>query len=126
LTEPGQAIRPSIWAIGVEPTLCIESANGSAVLVVGDNAVNQLVVTRLLEKQGQLGASRENGREAGSAFEQEPFDLILMGRTEPEMDGLEATALIRERERFRGGSVAILALTAYAMNGDAERCLARA
>jgi CheY-like chemotaxis protein len=125
LTEPGQAIKaiPSgDWrgADGVHRIL----QTGLRVLVVEDNAVNQRVVTRLLEKQGNSVRVAGNGREALSAFEQERFDLILMDVQMPEMDGLEATAAIREREKVRGGSVAILALTAYAMNGDAERCLA--
>ncbi len=125
LTEPGQETKatPSGDWRGADAVHCILQT-GLRVLVVEDNAVNQRVVTRLLEKQGNSVRVAGNGREAVSAFEQEPFDLILMDVQMPEMDGLEATALIREREKVRGGSVAILALTAYAMNGDAERCLA--
>jgi signal transduction histidine kinase/ActR/RegA family two-component response regulator len=96
---------------------------GLHILVAEDNALNQRVVSRLLEKQGNRVTVVNNGREALSAVERESFDLILMDVQMPEMDGLEATARIPEREKARGGHVPILALTAYAMRGDAERCM---
>jgi signal transduction histidine kinase/ActR/RegA family two-component response regulator len=132
-TEPGQKPKPGAaddWraANGVQAAaqrgvLCMQQT-GLRILVVEDNAVNQRVVTRLLEKQGNSVRIAGNGREALAAFDQQPFDLILMDVQMPEMDGLEASARIREREKVNGGRVAILALTAYAMKGDAERCLA--
>ncbi len=93
------------------------------VLVAEDNALNQRVVSRLLEKQGNRVTIVNNGREALSAIERESFDMVLMDVQMPEMDGLEATARIREHEKTRGGHIPILALTAYAMQGDAERCM---
>jgi len=128
-TEPGQKTKPNAeddWrgANGLQRDVQRVVQTGLRVLVVEDNAVNQLVVSRLLEKQGNSVRVAGNGREALAAFDQQPFDLILMDVQMPEMDGLEATARIREREKVRGGRVAILALTAYAMKGDAERCLA--
>jgi signal transduction histidine kinase/streptogramin lyase/ActR/RegA family two-component response regulator len=96
---------------------------GLRVLVAEDNAVNQRVVSRLLEKNSVQVKVAGNGLEALSAMEHETFDLILMDVQMPEMDGLEAAALIREREKSRGGHVPILALTAYTLEGDEARCL---
>jgi len=64
-----------------------------------------------------------NGKEAVAAFEREPFDVILMDVQMPEMDGFEATAEIREKEKETGGHIPIIAMTAHAMKGDRERCL---
>jgi CheY-like chemotaxis protein/HPt (histidine-containing phosphotransfer) domain-containing protein len=93
------------------------------VLLAEDNAVNQRLALRLLEKQGHTVAVAMNGREAVDAVAREHFDLVLMDVQMPEVDGLEATALIRAREQGVGGHVPILALTAHAMKGDRERCL---
>ena len=65
-----------------------------------------------------------NGREALKAFENEDFDLLLMDLQMPEMDGFEATAAIRKKEKDSGNHLPIVALTAHAMKGDRERCLA--
>ena len=65
-----------------------------------------------------------NGREALAALEASTFDLVLMDEQMPEMSGSEATAAIRERERVQGGHLPIIALTAHALAGDRERCLA--
>jgi CheY-like chemotaxis protein len=93
------------------------------VLLAEDNAVNQRLALRLLEKHGHTVAVAGNGREAVEAVTRECFDLVLMDVQMPEMDGLEATTLIRAREETVGGHVPILALTAHAMKGDRERCL---
>ena len=96
-----------------------------AVLVAEDNRVNQLVITRLLDKQGHHVTLCANGRQAVAAFEAEAFDLVLMDVQMPEMDGFAATAEIRRREAGRPGChLPIVALTAFAMSGDRERCLA--
>jgi two-component system sensor histidine kinase/response regulator len=92
-------------------------------LLAEDNPVNQKLAVRLLEKQGHAVVVAGNGREAVEIVQQQPFDLVLMDVQMPEMDGLEATAAIRERERGSGRHVPILAMTAYAMKGDRERCL---
>jgi two-component system, sensor histidine kinase and response regulator len=93
------------------------------VLVVEDNAVNQRLVVRLLEKRGHRGEVAGNGREALAALEKARFDLVLMDVQMPEMDGFEATAAIREREKGNGSHQPIIALTAHAMKGDREKCL---
>ncbi|MFO0928422.1 MAG: response regulator [Gemmataceae bacterium] len=93
------------------------------ILLAEDNPVNQLLATRLLEKQGHQVHLVSNGRDAVAAFEQGRFDLILMDIQMPEMDGLEATTAIRARERQMGGHIPIIALTAHAMTGDRERFL---
>jgi two-component system, sensor histidine kinase and response regulator len=99
---------------------------GLSILVAEDNAVNQRLIHRLLEKRGHRVKLAGNGREALQLLEVEPFDLVLMDIQMPEMDGLTATARIREFERARGASEAIpiIALTAHAMKGDQERFLA--
>jgi PAS domain S-box-containing protein len=94
------------------------------VLLAEDNAVNQRLAVRLLEKQGHSVALAVNGKEAVAAARHEPFDLVLMDVQMPELDGLEATAQIRQEERETGRHVPILAMTAHAMKGDRERCLA--
>ncbi len=93
-------------------------------LLAEDNAANQRLAVRILEKQGHSVAVVRNGWEAVAAIEREPFDLVLMDVQMPELGGLEATPLIRERERGTGRHVPIIALTAHAMKGDRERCLA--
>ena len=99
------------------------SRNGLRILVAEDNLVNQRVAVRLLEKVGQLVRAVANGREVLAAVDQERFELVLMDIEMPEMNGLQASAAIRERERARGGHVPIVAMTAHAMSGDRERCL---
>ncbi len=93
------------------------------ILLAEDNPVNQTLAVRLLEKQGYSVQVAGNGCEALRAFESEPFDLILMDVQMPDMDGLEATSKIRQLESTTGQHVPILAMTAYAMKGDQERCL---
>ncbi len=97
---------------------------GLRVLLAEDNEVNQELAVRLLGRQGHTVVVAGNGREAVAAWEAGAFDFILMDVQMPEMDGLVATAEIRTRERHRGGHVPVIALTAHAMKGDRERCLA--
>jgi signal transduction histidine kinase/DNA-binding response OmpR family regulator len=94
------------------------------ILVAEDNAVNRTLVTALLTKRGHTVRTVVNGREAIAAVKEQKFDLVLMDVQMPEMDGLEATAAIREREGAVGDHVLIIALTAHAMKGDREICLA--
>ena len=92
------------------------------VLLTDDNAVNQKLVARVLEKWGQEVILATNGREALDLLEFEDFDLVLMDLQMPVMDGLEATAIIREREKETGEHIKIVAMTAHAMKRDRERC----
>ncbi len=94
------------------------------ILLAEDNATNQRHAVRLLEKRGHVVTVAGNGRETLEALERERFDLILMDVQMPEMDGFEATAAIRARELSTGGHIPIVAITAHAMKGDRERCLA--
>jgi signal transduction histidine kinase/DNA-binding response OmpR family regulator len=94
------------------------------ILLAEDTPVNQTLAVHILEKQGHSVYAVENGQAALEALAQHPFDLVLMDVQMPVMDGLEATAAIREQESISGGHVPILAMTAHAMQGDRERCLA--
>jgi two-component system sensor histidine kinase/response regulator len=100
---------------------------GLNILVSEDNPVNQKLATRLLEKAGHRVTLAGTGREALAAWENAGipgFDVVLMDIQMPEMDGMEATAAIRQREKNSGKHVPILAMTAHAMRGDKEKCLA--
>jgi CheY-like chemotaxis protein len=94
------------------------------ILVVEDNRVNLKLAQALLKKRGFAATAAMDGKEAVAAYEGGQFDLILMDVQMPEMNGIEATAIIRERERTNGTHVPIIALTAHAMKGDRENCIA--
>jgi CheY-like chemotaxis protein len=94
------------------------------ILLAEDNVVNQRLVVRLLEKHGHTVLIANTGYEVLTILDQQPVDLVLMDVQMPDMDGLKATAVIREQERQRGGHLPIIALTAHAMKGDEERCFA--
>jgi two-component system sensor histidine kinase/response regulator len=93
------------------------------ILLAEDGLVNQRVAENLLEQRGHKVTVANNGREALAALESESFDIVLMDVQMPTMDGFEATATIREREKTTGGHIPIIAMTAHAMKGDRERCL---
>ena len=93
------------------------------ILVAEDSPVNQKLATALLETQGHRVTVANNGKEALAALESERFDLVLMDVQMPEMDGLEATAAIRDQEKRTGVHIPIIAMTAHALKGDRERCL---
>ena len=98
------------------------------ILVVDDNEINQKVAVRILQQFGYQSQVAGNGREAISAIEHDPFDFILMDVMMPELDGLEATRIIRKRqmtgehENFRS-RIIVVAMTAHAMQGDREKCI---
>jgi len=101
-----------------------EGLNRKSVLLVEDNAVNQLLALQLLKKQGCRVTVAGDGRAALLALEAESFDIVLMDIQMPEMDGFEATAIIREKEKLTGDHIPIIAMTAHALKGDEERCFA--
>jgi len=112
-----QKLGPIFEMVGDVPCL------GLHILVAEDNAVNQRLTTRLLEQQGQSYKVAGTGNEVLSALQEDRFDMVLMDVQMPEMDGFEATKRIRKSEREQGGHLPIVAMTAYAMEGDRERCL---
>jgi two-component system, sensor histidine kinase and response regulator len=104
-----------------------EKSRAPRLLLAEDNPVNQKLAVRLLERQGYTVEVVNNGREALKALEEAGpgrFDLILMDVQMTEMGGFEATAAIREKEKASGAHIPIVAMTAHAMKGDCERCLA--
>ncbi len=111
-------------AVGAAVAPSIELKRALQVLLAEDNAINQRLATRLLEKRGHKVTVTATGREALAMLEKVRFDLVLMDVQMPDMDGLQATALIRERESRLGLHTPIIALTAHTMKGDRERCLA--
>jgi PAS domain S-box-containing protein len=95
-----------------------------SILLAEDNPVNRQVAVRLLEKQGYQVTCAADGREALSLLDQSVFDLVLMDIEMPNMNGLEASAAIRQGEKMTGRHIPIVAMTAHAMKGDQEKCLA--
>jgi signal transduction histidine kinase/ligand-binding sensor domain-containing protein/CheY-like chemotaxis protein len=94
------------------------------ILLAEDNPVNQMLARRILENHGHVVTVVSNGREALDALGSKSFDVVLMDVQMPEMNGLQATSIIRGREAASGRHVPIIAMTAHAMAGDRERCLA--
>jgi PAS domain S-box-containing protein len=99
-------------------------ARSLRVLLAEDNPINQRVSSRMLERDGHHVTIANNGREAVELSQRQAFDLILMDVQMPEMDGFQATAAIRALEPAGGKHLPIIAMTAHAMQGDRERCLA--
>jgi signal transduction histidine kinase/CheY-like chemotaxis protein len=93
------------------------------VLLAEDSLVNQRLAVGLMEKHGHAVRIANNGKEAITALTSQKFDVVLMDVEMPEMDGLEATAVIRVTEKQTGEHIPIVAMTAHAMKGDRERCL---
>jgi CheY-like chemotaxis protein len=121
LSRPSEPARPA--ALVTRHSLR-ENRQRLHILLAEDNEVNQRVAVRMLEKRGHRVVTVRNGQEALRALEAEHFDLVLMDVQMPEVDGFEATRLLREQEQATGAHMPIIAMTAHAMAGDRERCLA--
>jgi signal transduction histidine kinase/CheY-like chemotaxis protein len=114
--------RDSVRSLGAE--LRAHSFGQLRILVAEDNVINQRYAASVLENEGYSAVVVGNGREALATMEREAFDLVLMDIHMPDMDGFEATSVIRARERFTGKRTPIIAVTAHAMAGDRDKCLA--
>lgn len=125
LFGPREAVKSSVRAVSAAA-----DQRHFKILLAEDNVVNQKVAMRFLEKRGHAVILAESGRKALAAWQEQSFDLILMDVQMPEMDGFEATAMIRKQELIgkpeQGGGkhIPIIAMTAHAMVGDRDRCLA--
>jgi signal transduction histidine kinase/DNA-binding response OmpR family regulator len=116
-------LKPAAGEPPAEP-IADHAARRVRVLLVEDNVVNQRVAIGLLQRRGHDVTLAQDGREAVDISAHQSFDMVLMDLQMPVMGGLEATAAIREREQETGEHLRIVAMTAFAMNGDRERCLA--
>jgi CheY-like chemotaxis protein len=127
-----ELLRAILTALGAAEAVRSAPENGAPaagghslrILLAEDNAVNQRVAVRMLERDGHEVSVVADGAEAVAASECVRFDAILMDLQMPGMDGLEATRAIRRAEARTGAHVPIVAMTAHAMAGDRERCLA--
>jgi CheY-like chemotaxis protein len=106
-------------ALAIDPDL-----RGARILVAEDNPVNQVIAVKLLEKLGMRADAVASGKEALQAIQRVPYDLVLMDCQMPEMDGYEATLAIRSLLGEPLNLIPIVAMTANAMKGDEEKCLA--
>jgi PAS domain S-box-containing protein len=118
-SRPNEAAEPAPYREKEERMI----PRGFRILLAEDNPVNERLARRLLEKRGHVVVVAANGREALARLDEGSFDVVLMDVQMPQMDGLEATAAIRARERVSGRHLPIIAMTAHAMKGDREKCL---
>jgi len=116
-----QGDRLEVEKPGVDRTM---ARNNMRLLLAEDNSTNQKVIMRILNNLGYRADVAANGREALEALDMVPYDLVLMDIQMPELDGFETTEAIRRREAVSGRHIPIVAMTAHAMKGDREKCLA--
>ncbi len=127
--ELRKAILAALGATGITTSSVVSPATIATpsrrlrILLAEDNAVNQKLAVTLLERHNHTVVVAETGLEAIAAWEREPFDAALFDVQMPEMDGLEATRIIRQREQIQGGHLPIIAMTAAAMKRDQELCI---
>lgn len=133
--QPSELLNAILMAVGT-PLRSVSSEkdtppegqrNGKSplrILLAEDNPVNRQLATKLLEKRGHRVITAGNGREALAALEREQVDLVLMDVQMPDIDGLEAMRLIRQKEKVHGGHLPIISVTAHVMKGDRDNCIA--
>ena len=114
----------TITPVQPSPVVTSSPVTSRRVLLVEDNEINRRVALGLLRSRGHQVLVAENGQEAVDTMAKHEFDVVLMDMQMPIMDGYEATATIRKREHQTGGHIPIVAMTAEALKGDRERCLA--
>jgi CheY-like chemotaxis protein len=112
-------VRPAL-----QPSEPVSATGPLRILLAEDNAINQTITTRMLRKVGHSVAVASNGREALASWQDGDFEVVLMDIQMPLMDGFECTAAIRLCDQRRGTHTPIIAITAHALKGDEERCLA--
>jgi len=119
-------VRSSVEAIVAHaiPAGRVDERRRLKILLAEDSLINQRVAIGLIERRGHEVVVADDGKEALEALERESFDFVLMDVQMPVMDGYEATAVFREKEKQSGGHMPIVAMTAAAMKGDREKCLA--
>jgi two-component system, sensor histidine kinase and response regulator len=133
--QPSELLSTILSAIGTPVTLASAASdvaterrrNGTPplrILLAEDNATNRQFAAKVLEKRGHTVMAANNGREALAVWAREQVDLILMDVQMPDMDGLEAIRMIRQKEKTSGEHIPIISVTAHAMKGDRENCIA--
>ncbi len=120
----GNSLQPVLPLPNQPPAEGVAGERSLLVLVADDHASNRNLIAAILSKYGHRYVEVENGRQAVDRLQQHAFDAVLMDVQMPEMDGYQATAAIRQWERTTSGHVPIIAVTAHAMKGDREKCLA--
>jgi len=120
---------PAGQSAPAKPDVALATRLPLRILLVDDNAINQKVAVRILQQMSYQPELAGNGREALDVIERQPVDFIFMDVMMPEMDGLEATRLIRKKQMAGGhkhyqSRIVIVAMTAHAMQGDREKCMA--
>ena len=123
---PASAVWPLVGtrSASSRPTTPVASTGALRVLLAEDNPVNQKLAQKAIEKMGHQIVVVNNGAEAVRAYAENSFDLVLMDLRMPEMDGFAATSAIRRTETDTATRTPIVAITAHALEGDRERCLA--
>ena len=119
-----QIVEPSAMPKDSAASPLLSETLEARILVAEDNGINQIIAIKMLEKMGFTADIVANGHEVLHALESNPYDLILMDCQMPEMDGYEATRVIRSSLESTYSQIPIIAMTANAMRGDAEKCLA--
>jgi two-component system, sensor histidine kinase and response regulator len=117
-------LKPSPLTVSAPRETAQKASRSLNVLVAEDTPANQQLVIRILEKRGHRHVVAADGRQALELYQLQPFDCILMDVQMPEIDGLRVTHMIRELERGSGRRTPIIAMTAHAMKGNRETCLA--